>query len=283
MRVLVAGCGYVGGALAARLVAEGHDVWGLRRRVDRLPPGVRPIAADLTDASTLGRLPEGLDGVVYTASADASQGDAYREAYVAGPRTLAAALLAHGSEGARLLFTSSTAVYGQTDGSWVDEESPTDPLDFRGRTMLQAEREVLEGPFPAVVLRLGGIYGPGRDRLIREVTEGRARCLSGEPRWTNRIHRDDAASALLHLLLLPSPASVYLGVDDEPADRCDVLRWLAAELGVRPPSANGAEDPDASRRANKRCSSARLRASGLALRYPTYREGYRALIGAEGS
>lgn len=278
-RVLIAGCGYVGSALAGMLAEDGHVVWGMRRSPAALPPGVRSFAADLRDPATLAGLPPALDFLAYTATADASTDEAYRAAYVDGPRHLLSALADQGQRPRRVLFTSSTSVYGQEDGEWVDEDSPTEPAGFSGARMLEGERVFLNGPFPATVLRLGGIYGPGRTSLVEKVRAGTAEC-SPEPGWTNRIHRDDAAGALRHLMTLDAPASVYLGVDREPAALCDVYRWIAARLGLPdPPVRADAMDTRRRTRGNKRCRSDRLAASGYPYRYPTFREGFGALIG----
>lgn len=278
MRVLIAGCGYVGSALAASLVAEGHEVWGMRRSVARLPPGVRPFPADLRDPATLANLPPALDAVAYTATADASTDEAYRAAYVDGPRNLLSALSLQAQRPRRVLFTSSTSVYGQREGEWVDEDSRTEPAGFSGARMLEGERVFLDGPVPATVLRLGGIYGPGRTSLVEKVRAGDAECTP-EPSWTNRIHRDDAAGALRHLVMLDAPAALYLGVDREPAALCDVYRWIAARLDLPvPPVRAGAADGRRRGPANKRCRSDRLAGSGYAFRYPTFREGFGALL-----
>ena len=274
-RVLIAGCGYVGSALAARLVADGDAVWGMRRNPAALPDGVLPFAADLRDAATLGGLPEGLTTVFYTAAADGGSDDEYRAAYVDGPRNLLAALVAQGQRPRRVIFTSSTSVYGHSGGEWVDEDSPTVPGGFGGRRMLEGESVVLGGPFPGVVLRLGGIYGPGRTSYIDRVRAGAAECPA-ETTYTNRIHRDDCAGALRHLMHLDAPLPVYVGVDHAPADTCEVLRWLADTLGM--PAPRTAEDTSARRRSNKRCRGDRLRASGYSFVYPTYREGFVALM-----
>jgi nucleoside-diphosphate-sugar epimerase len=125
------------------------------------------------------------------------------------------------------------------------------------------------------VLRLAGIYGPGRTRLIDQVRSGTARCPEGQSPWSNRVHRDDAAGMIAHLLALGTPRPTYLGVDDEPAPLCDVYRFVAELLQVPPP----ASGPVAAReRSNKRCSNRWIRESGYRCRYPTYREGYRAMI-----
>ena len=134
-------------------------------------------------------------------------------------------------------------------------------------------------PYPATVIRFGGIYGPGRTRLIDSLREGIATCVEQPPVYTNRIHRDDGAAALQHLMELYDPQPLYIGVDDHPAPHCEVLRWLAERLGVPGPTVvNAATAPDTLLRANKRCRNARLRASGFRFRYPSYKEGYAALL-----
>lgn len=278
-RALIAGCGYVGTALALRLAGEGHTVWGMRRHADALPDGVLPWPADLSDPATLRDLPPGLDSVAYTAAADGRSEAAYRAAYVDGLRNLLDALGRQGQRPRRVVFTSSTGVYAQENGEWVDEDSPTEPRSFSGRLLLEAERVLRNGPFPGVALRLGGIYGPGRERVLDEVRAGKARCPP-ETRWSNRIHRDDCAGALRHLLALEGPEPLYVGVDTEPAELCRVLRWVAERLNAPEPPVG--DDGRARRnRSNKRCSSARLLASGYRFRYPTFREGFAALLGAE--
>jgi len=281
--VLVAGCGYVGGALARRLVTDGHVVYGLCREPRGLPEGVTPLAADLTRPETLRSLPPDVDVVCFTAAAKAHADEAYRAVYVDGLRHLLGGLAASGARPRRLIFTSSTSVYGQTSGEWVDETSPCEPADFAGQRMLEAERLVRDGPLPGVVLRLGGIYGPGRTGLLEAVRRGTAAAGAGQPRYTNRIHRDDAAGAVRHLLRLDAPEDVYLGVDDDPAEFGQVVRWLADRLGAPPPPAEPPEGADRrrTRRGNKRCTNGRLRRSGYSFRYPTFREGYAMILRGE--
>jgi nucleoside-diphosphate-sugar epimerase len=146
--------------------------------------------------------------------------------------------------------------------------------------MLEAEQLLPECSFPSTSVRLGGIYGPGRTRLVDGLLRGEARYDPNDRAFTNRIHRDDCAGLLAHILDLPEPEPLYVGVDDEPAPLEAVLRWLAEQLGVPLPPPSPAAPGDASRRnrSNKRCSNARLRASGYELAYPTYREGYAELI-----
>lgn len=278
-RVLIAGCGYVGAALGAMLDRDSHAVFGLRRRSGALPWGVRPIEADLVIPSTLRELPPQIDFVFFMA-APAGRDDAlYRTLYVEGLRNLLGALTEQGQRPKRIYFTSSTSVYGQKDGEWVDESSPTEPASFAGRRLLEAEELLLGGPFPATVVRFGGIYGPRRTSLIERVRTGRVVYQEDPPRYTNRIHRDDCAGALRHLMGLPEPESLYLGVDCEPASEATVYHWLAGVLGAPPPRRGGSDamtDPE--RSGSKRCRNDRLLASGYEFQYPTFREGYAAVL-----
>lgn len=280
-RVLIAGCGYVGTALGARLGRAGHFVWGMRRSPAPTPGPIVPIRADVREEALGDALPEGLDFIFYTASSGGGGEAAYRAAYAEGPWNLLRALDAKGERPRRVFFTSSTAVYEQTDGGRVDERSPAKPVRRAGRVLLEGERAFLESGHPATILRLAGIYGPGRARLLEAVRAGRAACPEGPPRFANRIHRDDCAGALAHLMMMEVPEEVYIGVDDEPADRREVLNWLAARLGAPPPRETCADAAVSGRAAaNRRCSNAKLKASGYRFLYPSYREGYAEMIEA---
>lgn len=279
-RALVVGCGYVGTSLAHSLVRNGWDVWGLRRRAERLPDPIRAVRADVSRPESLreGGLPLGLDLVVYAVSADESTESAYRTAYVGGLRNVLECLADGGGGPERLIFVSSTAVYGQEGGEWVDEDAPTEPAGFRGRILLEAESVAREWNGRATVLRLGGIYGPGRTRLVDRVRSGEARCPSNPPRYANRIHRDDAAGILRHVAKLKEPDPIYLGVDTEPAPICRVLRWLARRTGSPEPLRAEPGEGSRRRRTNKRCSSERVRDAGYTFLHPTFREGYGELL-----
>lgn len=276
MRVLIAGCGYVGSSLAAMLVSDGHDVFGLRRDpVGRIPDGVIPIAADLAAGTCLDAIPGDLDACVTAVSADGRSEPAYEAAYVHATTNLKRQLERQSVTLNRWLFVSSTAVYGQKSGEWVDEATSTSPEGFPGRLVLAGEDNVRASGVPhPVVVRLGGIYGPGRTRLLDQVRAGEATCPP-EPTYTNRIHRDDAAGVLRHLLLLDDPDEVYIGVDSDPAERCDVLRWLAKHLDAPAPQPGPGRT-----RGNKRARNDRIVATGYRFRYPTFREGYAAMIDA---
>lgn len=278
--ILIAGCGYLGTTAGALLAQLGYDVAGLRRDPSGLPPSIAPLAGDVTAPRTLALAP--VDALVYCAAPDERGEDAYRSTYLRGLDHVLAALERAGRAPRRAIFVSSTAVWGQNDGSLVDESSATEPADYRGAVLLEAEALLGERVDEPVALRLGGLYGPGRTRLIESVLNGESDYAAHPPSYTNRIHRDDAALALAHLLELEAPAPVYAGVDEEPAARGAVLTWLAARLDAPRPRAIEGGGPRGGRGAGKRVSSARLRGSGLVLRYPTFREGYEHVIAAMG-
>jgi len=275
--VLVVGAGYVGTALLGRLATLGCPSYALKRSFSAPPAGAQAIVADLTDPQSLASLPRDLRSIVYLLSPDASTDDAYRAAYVTGLQNLLASDAVRGSELERIVFASSTAVYGQNDGSLVNEDAATEPEGFSGRRLLEAEALLRTAPVPTVVVRFAGIYGPGRQRLLTSVQDGTA-SVGTRPRLTNRIHRDDCAGFLLHLLQLENPAPLYIGVDDEPCDLNVVLTWLAETLGAPPLHTSDAGGSGRERGGNKRCSNQRLRQSGYQLSYPSFREGYGALI-----
>ena len=267
-RVLIAGCGDVGGELARRLLADGHVVYGLRRRAHLLPAGVRPVAGDVRDPASLRALPAEIDVLVYAAAADGRSEASYRAAYVDGPCNVLRAV-APGGTLRRVLYVSSTRVYPQGAGEWVDEGSSTGGDDPYAKLLLEGEAAVRDAAAGAVTVRLAGIYGPGRTRLVERV-RAREPCRAA---WTNRIHRDDCAGVLHHVLRLERPLSLYLGADGEPATQCAVMGWVAQRLGLPAPPR-----VDASAAAGKRCRNARLEASGYAFEYPSFREGYAAVI-----
>ena len=173
--------------------------------------------------------------VFYTAAPNGTDDAAYRAIYVDGLRHVLEALVHQRQAPQRVLLTSSTAVYAQSTGAWIDETSPAEPAHFTGRRVLEGERLLLDGPFPATVIRFGGIYGPGRTSLIERVRQGVATCRDGPPLYTNRIHRDDCAWCTPSSDDVADASITYIGVDHEPADYCDLLRWLAVQLGAPPP------------------------------------------------
>lgn len=178
-----------------------------------------------------------------------------------------------------VVFVSSTSVYHQNSGEWVDEASPTQPDHFSGQILLQAESLLISSGLPVCIVRFAGIYGPRRDFLLRQVRAGRG----GSPAYTNRIHAEDCAGVLAHLLRQhfagKTSETIYLGCDSAPAPGTEVRRWLAEQIGVDPNSLAIDTDISANARGgNKRCSNRRLLNSGYNFLYPSYREGYGVLL-----
>ncbi|MCC6798340.1 MAG: SDR family oxidoreductase [Candidatus Hydrogenedentes bacterium] len=272
MRVLIAGCGYVGTALCELLVRDGRHVWALRRGGVVLPKGAESVQGDVTKPDTLTMLPASLDAVVYAVSAGGYEEARYRAAYIDGPRNILDALRANSPRLKRFVFVSSTGVYAQSGGEWVDEDSPAEQSHFSGATLLEGERIVASSPFPATVVRLGGIYGPGRTRLIESVKNGSA-TLPSTPTYLNLIHRDDCAGIIRHILSTANASNLYLGVDNEPSDRRVILKWIAKQIGAASPPVEEGATSARGQRGNKRCRNARIREAGYEFRYPTFREG----------
>ena len=279
-RFLIAGCGDVGTALGRRLHVEGHAVWGIRRRPECLPPCIHPIASDLTAPDLPERLPDSITDVVYVAGASERTDQAYAKAYVHGMDNLLNSLEKKQQPVRRIIFTSSTAVYGQSDGQWVDEASVANPNTFSGRRLLEAEGRLADSPYETIILRLAGIYGPSRSGLIKRLRQGEVR-LPTTPKYANRVHRDDCVGMLHHLLDHPDPDPMYLGVDHDPADMRQVLRWLTNRLGVEL-LPEKPEEQGHPMRANKRCRNNRILQSGYVFLFPSYREGYGPIIGQQG-
>ncbi|MCO6055928.1 NAD-dependent epimerase/dehydratase family protein [Pseudomonas sp. MOB-449] len=277
--LLIAGCGDVGSRLAQRMLHAGWTVHGLRRQVAALPVGVLPVAGDLEQPACPVAWPTApLDYLVYCAAASQHDEAGYRAAYVDGLRHVLAWLAQHGQKPRRLLFVSSSGVYGQRDGEWIDETAPAEAEGYSGRIMLEAERLALGSGIPATRVRLTGIYGPGREWLLKQVRMG-YRVVSEPPLYANRIHVDDCAGLLAHLLEADAAGTAledcYIGVDDAPAPLHEVVGWLRERLGVT----EWAEESTVRRSGSKRCSNARARSLGWAPRYPSFREGYAAILG----
>lgn len=276
--VVIAGCGDVGSRLATQLLAKGWEVHGLRRDVSRLPGGVIGIAGDLFKEDCPDTWPVGgVDYLVYCAAATDHDEAGYRAAYVQGLQHVLEWLNDYGQEPKHLLFVSSSSVYGQQNGEWVDESSATQAGGYSGQVMLEAEQVALDSGIPASVVRLTGIYGPGRERLSTQVREG-YRVTIDPPLYGNRIHVDDAAGLLAFLLLHVEQGGAldkcYIGVDDAPAPLAEVVDWLREYLGVT----EWAADASVRRAGSKRCSNARAKALGWVPKYPSYREGYAAIL-----
>jgi len=272
-RVLLAGCGDLGLRVAQRLRARGDEVWALRRS----PPmsddsGMHWLRGDLTQPTSLRGLPTAITQLVYLPTPDRRDAAAYRATFVDGLHHLLDAL-GHDSL-QRVLLVSSSAVYGEHGGDWVDEDTLPAPPGFNGATLLEAEQWLTAQAPTSIVLRLAGLYGPGRMQLLERLRAGQVAVPRTHPHWANRIHVDDAAAAIAHLLQLADPLPLYLGVDSTPLPLAELYDHLAGLIAA-PLAADG---PAPAGIGSKRLSNARLRASGFVPLWPDAREGYVALL-----
>ena len=284
MRVLIVGCGYVGLPLGKALARQGHTVFGLRRSsladAELLAAGITPLHADLTQPETFAGLPKNFDWVVNCTAAGGGGAEDYRKIYLAGNRNLVAWLA--DAPPKKFVYTSSTSVYGQNDGSVVTETSPTEPAAETAKILVQAEKLLLaavtERQFPAVILRVAGIYGPGRGHAFKQFLRGEARLEGDGSRWLNMIHRDDVAGVIMAALERGIPGEIYNAVDNEPVRQRDFYAWLAEKLNRPMPPAVWADETFRRRgSSNKRVSNAKLRSDlGGKFRFPVFRAGYAA-------
>ena len=278
-RLLIAGCGYLGQAVADLFVANTWEVEGWTMSAESAQKlsgktySVRSI--NISDADQVGAAKGNFDVVIHSASTRGGDVDLYRRVYFDGARNLLRRF-----NDARILFVSSTSVYAQRNGEEVSEKSPAEPAHESGKILRKAEDLVLSNR--GVVLRLGGIYGPGRSALLAKFLNGKAILDPEHDRFVNAIHRDDAASAIEFLSARNENAGqIYNVVDNEPILQSECYRWLAAKLNrplppVGRPVLSGVEGSTSNRKrgeSNKRVSNAKLRAFGWAPRYPNFASG----------
>lgn len=280
MRILIVGCGYVGTALGAQLAKNGHQVFGLNRSPGREQElaalGIKPLSADITKSRELAALPQSYDCVVSCVAAGGGGVDQYRKVYLEGTRNLIRWLAADPPK--KFVYTGSTSVYGQNDGSVVTESSPAEPTAETARVLRETEDVLLRAApeFPAIILRVAGIYGPSRGYWFKQFAAGQATIEGTGKRILNMIHRDDVAGAIVAALKSGRPGEVYNAVDDEPVSQLELFRWLSGKLKRELPPF-GPQVPDTRKRgaANKRISNCKLKDElGYKLKYPTFREGF---------
>ncbi|MFT5136909.1 MAG: nucleoside-diphosphate-sugar epimerase [Arenicella sp.] len=277
-RILIVGAGDIGGQLAIKLVQAEHEVWALRRSDKSVGQGVQGIQGDVSEPETLLDMPSGIDILVYTVASPVFSEEGYHKYYYQGIRHVLHALKAQGQEPKHAFFTSSSSVYHQMDTSWVNEESPTEPKSFAGKELLKAEKALAKGYIPATSVRFPGIYGPGRNRMIEQARQG-GHCDPAPEVWTNRIHRDDCVGVLQFLIEKVIAGDkieeTYLACDSQPATLYEILEWMKDRIGDVEPDY---ELPEATRRANRRCSNKRLVAAGYAFKFENYQEGYEFVL-----
>ena len=340
MHCLIIGCGYVGLPLGVELVRQGHEVFGLRRSASTAnelnAAGIKPLIADITRPETLAKLPREFDWVVNCVSSTGGNAEDYRQVYLQGTRNLIEWLAPASAEAParqalkKFVYTSSTSVYGQTDGSQVKESSPTEPAAETAKILVETEKLLLaaacplnqpsatfspaggegrdEGAsvagraipggqnmtaFPAVILRVAGIYGPDRGHWFKQFLKNEARIEGDGSRFLNMIHRDDVVGCILAALKNGRPGEIYNAVDDEPVSQANFFQWLAGTVGKYPPPSvpaavalarfgaprkNADENPERFRGVtNKRLVNRKLKMElGYQFKYPNFRKGYTA-------
>ena len=278
MNIAIVGCGDIGVRSAALLQKNGHRVVGIRRNVAALPDWMESISADVSNRQSLEAVfTQPFDAVLYILSASSYNEAAYRSAYVDGVANTLEAL--QHQQLKRFVFVSSTSVYHQNDGSLVDENSPTRPTRFNGQLVLEGEALVRRLSVGTVV-RFSGIYGPARTRMIERV-KNNIRSSAEDDGYTNRIHVDDCAGVLAHLLMTDVPLEpVYLASDSEPCTRQALETFLAVVLGVADTEAEPPADKAAVKRiaGSKRCNNRLLLSTGYRFLYPDFRSGYRQVL-----
>ncbi|MCK7458115.1 SDR family oxidoreductase [Idiomarina aminovorans] len=275
MKTLLLGYGDIADRVAQRLSAIKSQITGVCRTPGNKPvrPGVDLIAADLNSEQELYQLfKQKWDNVVITLTPKKGAEDSYHQGYVVPCRQLQQ-VLSQQTHQPFIIYVSSTGVYAQRNGEWIDENSVTEPTSDSGKALLQAESLIDALPGRTSILRCSGIYGQGRDFLLRQLSQGNVQLRDS---WTNRIHQDDVAGFIVHLLTkVRQPQPVYLVNDDEPVKQYEVYQWLAQQLGIEPPETiNKDVDP----RGSKRCLNNALKNSDYQLQYSNFREGYAPVI-----
>ena len=269
-RVLIAGCGYVGTATADLFQAAGWEVEGWTHSPESaVQLGAKPYAVhaiDIANRSAVQEAASPFDVVIHCASSGGGGTEGYQRVYLEGANNLLAGL-----QPRRFIYTSSTSVYAQTKGEWVDEESATEPVHDTGKILRKAEEVVRQNG--GLVARLAGIYGPGRSALLRKFLSGEARINNDGQRYLNHVHRDDVAAALLHLVASSSErssaSSVVNVTDDQPITQREAYAWLARKLDRPLPAVVAGSSERKRGSSNKRVSNQRLRALGWEPKFPT--------------
>jgi len=268
-RILIAGCGYVGEATANLFHYAGWNVEGwVHSKESAARLSVKPYSIRVVDVSQRDEVAKRagvFDAVIHCASSRGGDAEAYRQIYLNGARHLLETF-----PKAKILFTSSTSVYAQRDGSWVTEESETKPFRETSRILLEVENLILEKG--GIVARLAGIYGPGRSALLTKFLNGTATIAPSNDRFVNQVHREDIASALFLLLNREAVTSgqIYNVADDQPLLQSACYGWLAQRLNRPLPPIRKSDEPRKRGDTNKRVSNAKLHQLGWTLGYPTF-------------
>ena len=270
-RILIAGCGFLGQTTADLFHNASWEVEGWTMSIEsagELSGKPYPVSTvDISNADKVSARAGDFDAVIHCASTRGGDVNLYRRVYLDGVRNLLNQFAR-----SRILFTSSTSVYAQTEGESVTEESAAAPVHQTGGILRKAEQLVLTRG--GIVVRLAGIYGPGRSYLLKRFLDSEAIIDLKRDRFVNQVHRDDAAAALFFLLDRQSPAGeIYNVVDDQPILQSECYRWLAVKLNRPVPPIGKLTLKRKRGETNKRVSNAKLRGLGWTPRYYTFSEG----------
>jgi nucleoside-diphosphate-sugar epimerase len=290
-RLVILGCGYLGSAVAREAIAAGMEVDALTRNPARAAElagmGAKAVMADLALWDWHDRVRAGAELVLNCVSSGWRGIEGYRRSYVDGMRSSLA--WAVRQPVGPIVFTGSTSVYPQDGGAMVDESASTEGTGENGALLMEAEtllREARRACDRWFILRLGGIYGPGRHHLLDQIRAGVATIKGSGSHRLNLTHRDDVCSAVWSAFSAPVGVRnrIFNVTDDGPATRAEIVQWLAGRTGQTAPSFP-ADAAGMGRRfshqADRRISNARIKAElGWRPRYPTFREGYQQILAA---
>lgn len=274
--ILIIGCGDIGDALANQLHIDGHQVTALSRSAHKVEVGIKYLKADITSPADLAKITFDFNQIIYIISPSGGDISAYESVFNIGINNLLYTLKEQKIDTA-ITFVSSTRVYGQQQGEWLDEASDTQPVDERGRILLTAENILLAFNEQTTIVRFSGIYGRS-NHFVNQIKSGKG-IQKEPPYFTNRIHREDCIGSLAFIINKKSQGNamqgVYLATDDNPASKWDVACYLADALTIDRPTALTLKKGS---NCNKRLVNNRLKAAGYQFKYKSYKRGYEGVI-----
>jgi len=277
-KILIIGCGAIGSKLATILSENNHMVVGLKR----IPPVQKPdkwvfFSADIAIEKQLEELSTDFDQVFFIISPEKRNEQSYQKIYRAGLNNLIRRF-AKDNRKPHWIFVSSTCVYHQSDGEWVDENSLVEPISNTSKLIREAEQTLLANLPESTIVRFSGIYGPERRRLIK-IANSSPSIQYHPDYYTNRIHEQDCVAVLQFLsqqqLNGVHLENYYLASDDKPATQWEVISWLADKMQAKPPVMKMGDETASM---NKRCNNQRLKALGYEFKFPSYKEGYSKIL-----
>lgn len=276
LKVLLMGAGDIASRLQPLLAVQGYEVTGARRN----PPATAnypQLQADAREANDWQQILTARPDVIVLTMVPTEFSDiGYQQGYVEPVQAMLGSLTTVPDYQPFIVFVSSSSVYSEREGGWISERSPTNPDSFSGQRLEEAENLLKTSNYQHVVVRFSGIYGPGREGMLKRLKAGQ---LTVTPAWTNRIHVRDCAGVLAHLIgqyRLGKPLhNLYLASDNLPVRQSDFVRGLATKFGIDASVLPRSEDVGP--RGSKRCDNTRLRETGYTFVYPTWHEGYAEL------